>query len=258
MSSARESQGHHGLKRAASPDVNGRGAWGSRAAGGGEEEAAAGREAAAGPRYAARAPRRDAGKAAAFLAAPSWRWGPSGGGSAGGGGTGEAVAGGGGAARGPPGPPRRRGRVGAVSVCSRRAPAAGRRRTSATRRGSRSSCGWWALGRWGRPAPPPFPLSGHTGTRAGGTPRSHAPAPSGCAGFSICDARNFPRRGFAAGRGALWGKRQHSKGNLALGLSLKEEFGFHSRSCYVRVTQTVKSLLCSFFSTPPTFTLSDH
>lgn len=60
MSSARESQGHHGLKRAASPDVNGRGARGSHAAGGGEEEEA-GREAAAGPRYGARVPRRDVG-----------------------------------------------------------------------------------------------------------------------------------------------------------------------------------------------------
>ncbi|OXB59330.1 hypothetical protein ASZ78_004109 [Callipepla squamata] len=35
MSSARDSQAQHGLKRAASPDVNGRGAWGGRAAGAG-------------------------------------------------------------------------------------------------------------------------------------------------------------------------------------------------------------------------------
>lgn len=59
MSSARESQGHHGLKRAASPDVNGRGARG------GAGRRPAGREGGRGE-----APVRDAGKAAAFPGRP--------------------------------------------------------------------------------------------------------------------------------------------------------------------------------------------
>lgn len=111
MSSARESQAQHGLKRAASPDVNGRGAWGGRAAGEGRWEGTAG----------GRGARPGAGPGPARRHA-ALRRGPRGG---------------------------RRGEA-ASGVCSRRAPAAGRRRTSATRRGSRSSWGWWARGRWAR------------------------------------------------------------------------------------------------------------
>lgn len=155
-----------------------------------------GREAAARPRCGTR------GRPRPFPAAPSPRLPrPEGcrGAAAGGGGTGTrgGLWRGRGAARGRSGSAP----AGAVSVCSRRAPAAGRRRTSATRSGSRSSCGWWAPGRWGRP--------GHTGTGREDLPP--LPAREAARPFLFATQRTLPVRRLAAGRRALPGLRQHWK-----------------------------------------------
>lgn len=184
----------------------GGGARGGGAAGEGEEEA--GREAAAGPCYGARAPWRDAGKAAAFSAAafPDANGRPR--------------------DRGRRGRRWRgaRGRWGAAGPVA--SEGAGGRSQRVVPQGSSS---WEAadLGNEerkqkflrlmgaGKVRLPRSPPAGTRGPQREDPLLPPAPSPANCggyAGFSICDARNLPRRGLAAGRRALWARRQRSKG----------------------------------------------